>query len=71
MNDFDTKGRGYSPIFLKNYLGQIVFLYFLAKEGVVWRERAAANGEPVQSLFLRELFAKKHGEYDNFFNEVS
>ena len=55
--------------FAKKLLGQIVFLYFLQKKGWFGVKR----GEPWGSgskHFLRELYEKRHGEYNNFFNDV-
>jgi len=55
--------------FAKKLLGQIVFLYFLQKKGWfgVGRDEDWGNGS---KQFLRELFVKKHGSYNNFFNDI-
>lgn len=55
--------------FAKKLLGQIVFLYFLQKKGWFGVERGAEWGSGSKH-FLRELFAKQHAEYQNFFNDV-
>ena len=67
-NDFNSKNVDTSD-FAKKLLGQIVFLYFLQKKGWFGVKR----GEPWGSgskHFLRELMEKKHGEHQNFFNDV-
>ena len=67
-NDFNQKNIDTSD-FAKKLLGQIVFLYFLQKKGWFGVKR----GEPWGSgskRFLRELMEQKHGEHENFFNEV-
>lgn len=55
--------------FAKKLLGQIVFLYFLQKKGWfgVHRDKEWGSGS---RHFLRELFEKKHTDYQNFFNDV-
>lgn len=55
--------------FAKKLLGQITFLYFLQKKGWfgVPRDENWGTGS---KHFLRELFNKKHGNYENFFNEI-
>jgi hypothetical protein len=55
--------------FAKKLLGQIVFLYFLQKKGWfgVGRDNDWGTGS---KHFLRELFKKKHGDYNNFFNDI-
>ena len=55
--------------FVKKLLGQIVFLYFLQKKGWfgVGRDDDWGTGS---KNFLRELFDKKHGDYNNFFNDI-
>ncbi|GAF98108.1 unnamed protein product, partial [marine sediment metagenome] len=55
--------------FAKKLLGQVVFLYFLQKKGWFGVERDAEWGTGTKH-FLRELFDKKHGDYNNFFNDV-
>ena len=67
-NDFEAKGVN-TVDFAKKLLGQIVFLYFLQKKGWfgVGRDDAWGTGS---KQFLREIFAKKHGGYNNFFNDI-
>lgn len=55
--------------FAKKLLGQIVFLYFLQKKGWLGVHRDADWGTGSKH-FLRELFEKKHGDYENFFNDI-
>lgn len=55
--------------FAKKLLGQIVFLYFLQKKGWFGVPRDGQWGSGSKH-FLRELFQKKHGDYNNFFNEI-
>ena len=55
--------------FVKKLLGQIVFLYFLQKKGWFGVEKNQEWGTGSRH-FLRELFEKKHGEYENFFNDI-
>ena len=66
--DFETKGVD-TVNFAKKLLGQIVFLYFLQKKGWfgVGRDDDWGSGS---KHFLRSLFAKKHGDYKNFFNDI-
>ncbi len=55
--------------FAKKLLGQIVFLYFLQKKGwfgVTLKDDWGSGPKD----FLRELFNKKHGDYENFFDEI-
>ena len=62
--------KGIDPAdFAKKLLGQIVFLYFLQKKGWfgVPRDREWGDGS---KNFLRELFKKKHGDYQSFFNDI-
>lgn len=66
--DFDAKGVD-TVNFAKKLLGQIVFLYFLQKKGWFGAERNA-NWDNGSKHFLRELFEKKHGNYNNFFNGI-
>ena len=63
--DFEAKGVD-TVNFAKKLLGQIVFLYFLQKKGWfgVGRDNDWGTGS---RHFLRELFEKKHAEYNNFF----
>jgi len=67
-NDFEQKGIN-TVDFTKKLLGQIVFLYFLQKKGWFGVGRNAEWGTGSKK-FLRELFEKKHGEYNNFFNDI-
>ncbi len=68
QEDFKTKGVNTAD-FTKKLLGQIVFLYFLQKKGWFGVERNKEWGSG-SKRFLRELFEKKHGDYNNFFNEI-
>lgn len=67
-SDFESKGVN-TVDFAKKLLGQIVFLYFLQKKGWFGVPRAGEWGSGSRN-FLRELFAKKHGDYGNFFNDI-
>lgn len=66
--DFEDNGVD-TVNFAKKLLGQIVFLYFLQKKGWfgVGRDDNWGTGS---KHFLRELFKKKHGDYNNFFNDI-
>jgi hypothetical protein len=66
--DFEAKGVD-TVNFAKKLLGQIVFLYFLQKKGWfgVGRDDDWGAGS---KHFLRQLFEKKHGDYNNFFNDI-
>ncbi len=66
--DFEAKGVD-TVNFTKKLLGQIVFLYFLQKKGWfgVGRDDDWGTGS---KHFLRELFEKKHADYNNFFNDI-
>ncbi|MFC2085347.1 Eco57I restriction-modification methylase domain-containing protein [Bacteroidota bacterium] len=55
--------------FAKKLLGQIVFLYFLQKKGWFGVSRDDEWGTGSKH-FLRELFEKKHANYQNFFNDI-
>jgi len=66
--DFERKGIDTVNL-AKKLLGQITFLYFLQKKGWFGVPRDATWGEGSKN-FLRELFEKKHGGYDNFFNDI-
>ena len=66
--DFEAKSVN-TVDFAKKLLGQIVFLYFLQKKGWFGVGRDAAWGKGSKQ-FLRELFEKKHGGYNNFFNDI-
>ncbi|MEA3415968.1 MAG: class I SAM-dependent DNA methyltransferase, partial [Thermodesulfobacteriota bacterium] len=67
-NEFEAKGVD-TVNFAKKLLGQIIFLYFLQKKGWfgVGRDNDWGTGA---KHFLRELFEKKHGDYNNFFNDI-
>ena len=67
-NDFETKNIN-SVDFSKKLLGQIVFLYFLQKKGWFGVERDSDWGTGSKK-FLRELLDRKHGDYNNFFNDI-
>ncbi len=66
--DFEAKGVD-TVNFAKKLLGQIIFLYFLQKKGWfgVGRDDDWDTGS---KHFLRELFEKKHGDYNNLFNDI-
>ncbi len=66
--DFESKGVD-TVNFAKKLLGQIIFLYFLQKKGWfgVGRDDDWDTGS---KHFLRELFEKKHADYNNFFNDI-
>ena len=66
--DFEAKGVD-TVNFAKKLLGQIVFLYFLQKKGWfgVGRDEPWGSGS---RNFLRELWEKKHRNYNNFFNDI-
>ena len=55
--------------FVKNLLGQIVFLYFIQKKGWLGVRRDNKWGAGSKQ-FLRELFEKRHANYNNFFNDI-
>ena len=55
--------------FAKKLLGQIVFLYFLQKKGWFGVGRDD-NWDTGSKHFLRELFEKKHSDYNNFYNDI-
>ncbi|PKP59001.1 restriction endonuclease [Candidatus Atribacteria bacterium HGW-Atribacteria-1] len=66
--EFQEKGVNIVD-FSKKLLGQIVFLYFLQKKG--WfGVKKGQNWGLGSKHFLRELFEKKHCDYENFFNDV-
>jgi Alw26I/Eco31I/Esp3I family type II restriction m6 adenine DNA methyltransferase len=67
-SDFESKGIDTVNL-AKKLLGQIIFLYYLQKKGWFGVARDAAWGEGSRN-FLRELFDKKHGDYQNFFNDI-
>jgi len=66
--DFEAKGVD-TVNFAKKLLGQIIFLYFLQKKGWfgVGRDDDWGSGS---KHFLRDLLEKKHGDYNNFFNDI-
>ncbi len=55
--------------FAKKLLGQIVFLYFLQKKGWFGVERGKPWGTGPKD-FIRRLFNKEFGEYQNFYNDI-
>src|SRR4030043_353602 len=66
----DFKAKDIDTVaFTKKLLGQIVFLYFLQKKGWFGVKRNHEWGSG-SKRFLRELFEKKHGNYNNFFNDI-
>jgi hypothetical protein len=66
--DFDAKNVD-TVDFTKKLLGQIVFLYFLQKKGWFGVKRGQPWGKGSKH-FLRELFTKRHSDYNNFFNDI-
>jgi methylase of polypeptide subunit release factors len=66
--DFEKKNVN-TVDFSKKLLGQIVFLYFLQKKGWFGVQRDSEWGTGSKQ-FLRELFEKRHGSYNNFFNDI-
>ncbi|MEA3421760.1 MAG: class I SAM-dependent DNA methyltransferase, partial [Acidobacteriota bacterium] len=66
--DFEKNGVD-TVNFAKKMLGQIIFLYFLQKKGWFGVARDADWGTGPKN-FLRQLFEKKHGDYNNFFNDI-
>ncbi|MHB1336018.1 MAG: Eco57I restriction-modification methylase domain-containing protein [Candidatus Humimicrobiaceae bacterium] len=66
----DFKEKNINTVdFSKKLLGQIVFLYFLQKKGWFGVARDADWGTGPKN-FLRELFEGKHGNYNNFYNDI-
>lgn len=66
----DFKAKNVHTVdFAKKLLGQIVFLYFLQKKGWFGVQRGCPWGSGSKH-FLRELFDKQHGDYNNFFNDI-
>ena len=55
--------------FAKKTLGQLVFLYFIQKKGWLGVEKDKDWGTG-DKRFLRNVFDKKYGEYNNFFNDI-
>lgn len=66
--EFEAKGVN-TVNFAKKLLGQIIFLYFLQKKGWFGVDRDNNWGSGSKK-FLRELFEKKHSNYNNFFNDI-
>ena len=66
----DFKAKEVNSVdFSKKLLGQIVFLYFLQKKGWFGVKRGQPWGSGSKN-FLRELLEKKHGDYENFYNDI-
>lgn len=66
----DFRAKGVNTVdFTKKLLGQIVFLYFLQKKGWFGVKRKQ-NWGTGSKHFLRELFDKKHADYNNCFNDI-
>jgi len=66
----EFKRKNISTIdFAKKLLGQIVFLYFLQKKGWFGVEREKPWGTGPKD-FLRRLFNKEYGDYENFYNDI-
>lgn len=55
--------------FAKKLMGQLIFIYFLQKKGLLGVEKDCNWGTGPKN-FLRKLFDKEYGEYDNFFDEI-
>ena len=55
--------------FAKKTLGQLVFLYFIQKKGWLGVEADKDWGSG-DKKFLRNVFDKKYGNYNNFFNDI-
>jgi hypothetical protein len=55
--------------FAKKLLGQVVFLYFLQKKGWFGVGRDDQWGSGPRD-FLRRLFNRKYGDYQNFFDDI-
>ena len=55
--------------FGKKLMGQIVFLYFLQKKGWLGVAKGGDWGDGTHN-FLRQLYDKKFGSYENFFNDI-
>jgi hypothetical protein len=66
--EFETKNVN-SVDFAKKLLGQIIFLYYLQKKGWFGVPKKGKWGEGSKN-FLREIFEKKHSDYENFFNDI-
>ena len=68
QKEFDDKAIN-TDDFSKKLLGQIVFLYFLQKKGWFGVKKDEDWGAGPKN-FLRQLFEKKHANYNNFFNDI-
>jgi hypothetical protein len=66
--DFESKGIDTVNL-AKKLLGQIVFLYYLQKKGWFGVPKDGEWGQGKKN-FLRELYEKKHGAYEDFFNDI-
>ena len=55
--------------FAKKTLGQLVFLYFIQKKGWLGVD-AEKDWGAGDKKFLRNVFDKKYGDYNNFFNDI-
>ncbi|SHK36233.1 Eco57I restriction-modification methylase domain-containing protein [Thermocrinis minervae] len=55
--------------FAKKLLGQITFLYFLQKKGWFGVKKGEDWGTGPKD-FIRRLFNREYGDYDNFFNDI-
>ena len=58
-----------SSDFAKKLMGQLVFIYFLQKKGWLGVKKDEKWGTGSKN-FLRKLYNKEYGEYENFFNDV-
>jgi hypothetical protein len=67
-NEFERKNIN-TVDFAKKLLGQIVFLYFLQKKGWFGVEKGKPWGTGAKD-FMRRLFNKEFGDYENFYNEI-
>lgn len=66
--EFESKGVN-TVDFAKKLLGQIVFLYFLQKKGWFGVAKGSSWGSGPKD-FMRRLFNKEYGGFDNFFNDI-
>ncbi|MEN3047113.1 MAG: class I SAM-dependent DNA methyltransferase, partial [Candidatus Hydrothermales bacterium] len=67
-SEFESKNIN-TVDFAKKLLGQIVFLYFLQKKGWLGVEKGKPWGTGPKN-FMRRLFNKEFGGYQNFYNDV-
>ena len=67
-DEFESKDIS-AEEFSKKLLGQIVFIYFLQKKGWLGVSKTGKWGSGRKD-FLRAVFNKEFGSYDNFFNDV-